>query len=238
MKRPISQWSWDRFTYWLKLATDLIFPLRCAGCDVAGTVWCEECHNRIIAPKGRSCPACGFPLEIGISCSICEDWPNRVHVQSFAYYQKPLSSAILRLKYRSDKALANEMASWLISVFHRTGWVADCVIPVPLAEVRLRQRGYNQVTLIAASFANELKLPIFTNALIRMRETQSQVGLNRQARHQNVEGVFRADSHIIQDRSIVLVDDLLTSGATMKNCAIALLNAGAVQVFCLTIGRA
>jgi predicted amidophosphoribosyltransferase len=100
-----------------------------------------------------------------------------------------------------------------------------------LADVRLRQRGYNQVALIVASFA-------FTNALKRVRETQSQVGLDRHERHQNVEGAFRADSRIVQGQSIVLIDDLLTSGATMKNYAIALLNSGAVQVFCLTVGRA
>ncbi len=238
MKRPIPQRSRGRFTYWLKLTIDLIFPPRCAGCDVAGRVWCEECNDRIIAPRGRSCPACGFPLEKGIICYICEDWPNRVHVRPFAHYRKPLSSAILKLKYRSDQALANEMASWLISVYHRMGWIADCVVPVPLADVRLRQRGYNQVALIVASFAKELKLPSFTNALKRVRETQSQVGLDRHERHQNVEGAFRADSRIVQGQSIVLIDDLLTSGATMKNYAIALLNSGAVQVFCLTVGRA
>jgi len=104
--------------------------------------------------------------------------------------------------------------------------------------MRLRQRGYNQVTLIATSFAKELKLHLFTNALERVRETQSQVGLDRQERQVNVENAFRADTRIVQDQSIVLIDDLLTSGATLKNCAIALLNAGAAQVFCLTIGRA
>jgi len=238
VKQPIPQWNQGWFTYWLKLAIDLIFPPRCAGCDAAGSVWCDECNDLIIAPKGRTCPACGFPPEKGMVCSICEDWPNRVLVRPFAHYRKPLSSAILKLKYRSDQALANEMASWLISVYHRMGWKVDCVVPVPLADVRYRQRGYNQVALIATSFAKELKLPFFADALKRVRETQSQVGLDRQERHQNVEGVFCADSRIITDQSIVLIDDLLTSGATMKNCAIALLNAGAVQVFCLTIGRA
>ena len=130
------------------------------------------------------------------------------------------------------------MAFWLVGVYHRTGWMADCVIPVPLADVRLKQRVYNQVTLIATSFAKELKLPLFPNALERVRETQSQVGLGRQERHINVEGAFRADSRIVQDQSIVILDDLLTSGATLKNCAVALLNAGAAQVFCLTVGRA
>ena len=238
MKRPIPHQSLAWFSYWLKQTIDLIFPPRCAGCNATGKVWCEECNDHIIPPKGRSCAACGFPLEKGIICSICEDWPNRIHVRPFAHYKKPLCSAILKLKYRSDQALANEMASWLISVYHRTGWIADCVIPVPLADVRLRQRGYNQVTLIATSFAKELKLHLFTNALERMRETQSQVGLDRQERHMNVEGAFRADSRIVQGQSIVLIDDLLTSGATLKNCAIALLNAGAAQVFCLTVGRA
>ncbi len=238
MKRTIAQGDRGWFTYWLKQTIDLIFPPRCAGCDLTGKVWCEECNDRIIAPKGRSCTACGFPLEKGLLCTICEDWPNRIHVRPFAHYRKPLSSAILKLKYRSDQVLANEMASSLVSVYPRMGWMADCVIPVPLADVRLRQRGYNQVTLIATSFAKELKLHLFTNALERVRETRSQVGLDRIERHVNVEGAFRADSHIVQDQSIILIDDLLTSGATLKNCAIALLNAGAAQVFCLTVGRA
>jgi len=238
VKQLYSPWISSRVRYWLKLIIDLIFPALCAGCEVAGTVWCDECADRISAPKGRACPGCGFPIEKRIICSLCEDWPNRVHVRAFAHYRKPLSSAILKLKYRSDQMLANEMAAWLIDVYQRTGWKADCVVPVPLADVRLRQRGYNQITLIATSFAKELKLPFFNSALKRVRETQSQVGLNRQARHQNVEGAFSADIRTFQDQSVVLVDDLLTSGATMKNCAIALLNAGAVQVFCLTIARA
>ena len=238
MKRLISHQNLGWFSYWLKQTIDLIFPPRCAGCNVNGKVWCDDCNDRIIPPKGRSCSACGFPIEKGKLCLICEDWPNRIHVRSFAHYNKPLSSAILKLKYRSDQALADEMASWLVSVYHRTGWMADCVIPVPLADVRLRQRGYNKVTLIATSFAKELKLHLFTNALERMRETRSQVGLDSQERQVNVEGAFRADSRIVQGRSIVLIDDLLTSGATLKNCAIALLNAGAAQVFCLTVGRA
>jgi len=238
VKRSIPHQILGWFTYWLKQTIDLIFPPRCAGCDVTGVVWCEECNNRITAPKGRSCTACGFPLEKGIVCSICEGWPNRIHVRPFAYYKKPLSSAILKLNYLSDKGLPNTIAYCLVSFYNRTLCMADCLIPVHLADVRLRQRGYNQVTLIATSFAKELKLPLFTKALERVRETQSQVGLDRQERHLNVEGAFRADSHIVQGQSIVLIDDLLTSGATLKNCAIALLNAGAAQVFCLTVGRA
>jgi ComF family protein len=238
VKRSIPHQSLGWFTYWLKQTIDLLFPPRCAGCNVTGKVWCDECNDRIIPPKGRTCTACGFPLEKGTLCPICEDWPNRIYVRPFAYYKKPLSPAILKLKYRSDQALANTMAFWLVSVYPRKGWIADCVIPVPLADVRLRQRGYNQVTLIATSFAKELKLPLFPNALERVRETQSQVGLGRQERHINVEGAFRADSRIVQDQSIVILDDLLTSGATLKNCAVALLNAGAAQVFCLTVGRA
>jgi len=238
VKRSIPHQSLGWFTYWLKQTIDLLFPPRCAGCNVTGKVWCDECNDRIIPPKGRTCTAFGFPLEKGTLCPICEDWPNRIHVRPFAYYKKPLSSAILKLKYRSDQALANTMAFWLVGVYHRTVWMADCVIPVPLADVRLRQRGYNQVTLIATSFAKELKLPLFTNALERVRETQSQVGLGRQERHINVEGAFWADSRIVQDQSIVIIDDLLTSGATLKNCAVALLNAGAAQFYCLTVGRA
>ena len=238
MKRPQIQRIRDQYTSWLRHSIDLLFPPRCAGCNVTGTVWCEECHGRIHPPKGRSCPACGLPLEKGNICSLCTDWEDRVQIRAFAQYEKPLNAAILKLKYRPDQALASEMATWLVGVFRRMRAQADCVVPVPLADVRLRQRGYNQVTLIAVSFAGELEVPIYPRALLRIRDTPSQVGLDRIERHQNVEGAFLADPDIVRGQSIVLIDDLLTSGATMKNCAIALLVEGAAQVFCLSIGRA
>ena len=130
------------------------------------------------------------------------------------------------------------MAGWLLKLQAEAGWQLDAVVPVPLAFVRKQQRGYNQVELIASPFAEALDLPLDRNTLRRVRDTGSQVGLDHVARRSNLDGAFRAEPHSCADKSILVIDDLLTSGATMVACAEALFAAGATAVYGLTVARA
>jgi ComF family protein len=161
-----------------------------------------------------------------------------LQVRSYARYAPPLSKAILELKYRPNRLLAEVMGGWLIKLYADAGWSLDVVIPVPLAFVRKQQRGYNQVELIASPFAEALDLPLDRNTLRRVRDTGTQVGLDHVARRSNLEGAFRAEPQTCTDKSIVVIDDLLTSGATMTACAEALFAAGAAAVYGLTVARA
>lgn len=130
------------------------------------------------------------------------------------------------------------MGGWLTKLYAETGWSLDTVVPVPLAFVRKQQRGYNQVELIASPFAEALDLPLDRNTLRRVRDTGSQVGLDHVARRSNLEGAFHAEPRSSANKSILLIDDLLTSGATMLACAEALYAAGAAEVYGLTVARA
>jgi len=112
------------------------------------------------------------------------------------------------------------------------------VVPVPLSKERRRRRGYNQMDLVAKALAGLLGLPCKTDALSRVRDTRSQVGLDAVARHRNVQDAFLARREAVQGSVILLVDDLFTTGATLAACAAALREAGSGEVYALTVGRA
>jgi ComF family protein len=217
---------------------DLLFPPRCAGCGNPGTVWCSSCDDRLIKLQARICPLCGGRLHRSKICRNCSQNPLPLPVRSYALYEGPLVRALLQLKYRPNRRLAVEMAVWLKRLFQREGWSASMVVAVPLSVSRLRHRGYNQVALIASALARMLELPFDAGALRRIRETPSQVGLDPTERWSNVSGAFR--SYLVKEppQAVLLVDDLITTGATMAACASALQWTGVKQVFGLTVARA
>lgn len=220
---------------WLAAGLDWVLPHRCAGCGQTGVVWCLACNARL-RKASRGCRRCGFPLEGGI-CRFCSAGVDRIQVRSYARYAPPLTRAILQLKYRPNSELASLMAGWLVELARREGWRPEVVVSVPLAKRRGRVRGYNQVDLIARRFAEGMKVRFEPSALARIRETASQVGLDSQARFTNVSGVFQAEAALVRGLDILVIDDLLTTGATMLACGLALLDAGAAGVFGLTVGR-
>lgn len=126
----------------------------------------------------------------------------------------------------------------LIDLAHQLSWDLDIVVPVPLGVVRRKERGYNQASLLARPVAMKLNLHYQLKALRRVRETQSQVELNREQRKLNVAGAFQADPKRVADKNILVIDDVTTSGSTLDSCAEALLSAGAGKVYGLTLARA
>ena len=142
------------------------------------------------------------------------------------------------MKYRPNRKLSALMGGWLTELYLRETWEVNLVVPVPLSEARLLQRGFNQVALVSAPLAQTLDLRHDEKALSRDRDTISQVGLDATARLRNVQGAFRGLPESIHGQRVLLVDDLYTTGATMSACAEALLDAGAEAVYGLTVGRA
>jgi ComF family protein len=230
--RPGKRW----FERVLEAGLDFLFPPRCAGCGQHGCVWCSTCDQELEIVGHCGCPECGFPRLSIHSCEACV--LGNIKAYSYARYRPPLKQAILRLKYTPDHQLADRMALWLLQLYESNQIAADLILPVPLGDVRKRERGYNQVELIASALARDLKLPCQPHSLLRVHETRSQVGLDPEERFENVQEAFYADTHFIHNRKVLLVDDLLTSGATLLGCARALFDAGAVHVDCLTVGRA
>jgi ComF family protein len=234
MARPM--WRW--FQRWLEAGLTLLYPSRCAGCGEAGSFWCAKCDlakSKILQPF---CPRCGFPIHARVVCDSCHAHPLPLTVRSYAFYEGSVASALLYIKYRPNQHVASMMSEWLVEIFNRENWKVDLVTPVPLGKQRLRQRGFNQADLVARHFIKRLDLPYIPDALIRTRDTRSQVGLDSAARHTNVQGAFRSFPERVQDRSVLVIDDLYTTGATLCSCAFGLMDSGATRVYGLTVGRA
>lgn len=225
--------------YWLEAAFDLLFPPQCVGCSSPGSVWCPSCATRLQTLNRPICAICGRPIVQGVRvCRACSASPPRVISRSFAWYRPPLDAAVLHLKYRPDRRLAGVMGGWIAEVYRTAGWQANLVTAVPLSTNRRRQRGYNQARLLGAALALRTGLPLRDDVLVRRRETGTQVGLGPEERRQNVSGAFEARGEWVQNRSIIIVDDLYTTGATLGACAASLFEAGASRVYGLTAARA
>ena len=150
-------------------------------------------------------------------------------------YQEPTSSLIHRFKYEGCFALAEPLARHLIAVWPTWEQPPDLIVPIPLHPRRRRRRGYNQSELLAAPLARALGLPMNPRALQRVRHTAPQVGLGPEERHANVRGAFAAAD--AGGRRVLLIDDVLTTGATMRAAAEALLAAGAASVSAYCLAR-
>ncbi len=142
------------------------------------------------------------------------------------------------MKYRGNigfgEALAMQMADFVQSLH----WTCEILIPVPLSKKRLKERGYNQVSLVARPLAYQLGWRYQPDALWKTRETRSQVGLTASERSENVHGAYQADPKVVARKQVTIMDDVATTGSTISACTAALLSAGAQEVYILTIARA
>jgi ComF family protein len=142
------------------------------------------------------------------------------------------------MKYRRNIALGESIAAQMADFVRALRWPVDSLIPVPLGRERLKQRGYNQVGLVARPLAYQMGWGYEPQALWKTRETRSQVGLNVSERRENVQNAYQADPRIVNRRSILIMDDVATTGSTILACTESLLSAGAQEVFVITIARA
>ncbi len=218
---------------------DWLYPPVCAGCGAAGDRWCADCRNnaRLCAPP--LCPLCGQSQTHDSLCYNCRKHrPHYTGLRSWAFFEGPLREAIHKLKYKRDITLGDVLAKPLIQTLDTLGWRFDYVAPVPLAAGRLRERGYNQSAFLARPIAIAFDVPLSSKCMWRVRETHSQVGLSAEERIKNVAEAFAASPEIVRAKDVLVVDDVTTTGATLDACAAALRNAGAKNVYGLTLARA
>ncbi len=159
-------------------------------------------------------------------------------LRSAAFFDGPLQTAIHNLKYKGDIILADTLAARLARVELEAAAGSSLVEPVPLGQARLKSRGYNQAALLARAFAELRGLRFAPDAARRWRETESQVHLSPAERRANMAGAFEGRPRLVRGQTIILVDDVCTTGATLAACAGALMAAGAAAVWGLTLSRA
>lgn len=217
---------------------DLASPPTCAGCGLTGDPWCADCTRRTQTIVKPFCPACGEPGDPA-RCGHCESFPVPFHkARSFAAYREPFRRLVVRLKHVPDSALGNRAAELTHSLAKDLGSAADLAVPVPLSPARAAARGYNQVDLFARPLTRALGIAYAPAALVRVRETVSQVGLSGHARRRNLASAFRADETAVRGRNILLLDDVFTTGSTADACTRALQEAGSGPVLVFTLARA
>ena len=142
------------------------------------------------------------------------------------------------MKYRRNVGLGEALASQMAEFVRSLPWDLDMMVPVPLGKSHLKERGYNQVALVAQPLAYYANLLYASEALWKSRDTRSQVGLNISQRRENVQHAYKADPAIVKHKSILLMDDVATTGSTIASCTEALLSAEARDVYAITIARA
>ncbi len=213
---------------------------------------CQECLAEIVPTRVPQCIICSDRLASaqllrgdGL-CANCRDCPPEFdRAASFGEYRDGVRGLIHLLKYESVTPVARPLGGMLAkAITDLLAGYADAtplLVPVPLHKSRRRSRGFNQSELIAQAAAKCLqqKLEVACDALVRQRDTVSQVGLTREERIANVHGAFRvADAAGVKGRDVMLVDDVMTTGTTLSECARVLKQAGAERVWAATVARA
>jgi ComF family protein len=204
-----------------------------------GRRWCTDCQQRVPRINKPFCDKCGIPTNGADICKKCQSNPPAYRMmRSWAVFDSPVQNALHTMKYRSNIGLGDRLAIQMSDFLYSLQWHVQAILPVPLGKKRLKERGYNQVALVARPLAYEVGLEYIPQALQKTRETRSQVGLGIAQRHENVHDAYRADSQGVKGRSILLMDDVATTGSTISACTESLLSAGAQDVYVLTIARA
>jgi ComF family protein len=156
-----------------------------------------------------------------------------------AFFDNPiLRKAIHHFKYNNKQLLKDQFAPLLATCYHTQELKTEIIVPVPLHQKRHRERGYNQSHLLAQGLSTLINQPVDTKTLVRTRATQTQTKLTLHQRRQNVAEAFTCTGSTLQGRTILLIDDVCTTGATLDACAKALHHHAAAQVYALTLARA
>jgi len=218
--------------------SELLFPSCCVGCGKDGAFLCMSCRRSLPQLMPPLCIKCGNSLSWDGCCTSCLRWELRIDgIRSPFRYEGIVREAILQLKYHHLRAIARELAQPLAEYLMRMSLPGDVIFPVPLHPRRLRARGYNQSALLAKELGKMVGLPIEEGILWRCIDTPPQARSDGETRRNNVIGAFRCNEKEVESRSVIVLDDVCTTGATLSACAETLQVAGVASVWGVALAR-
>lgn len=221
-----------------KTVVDFLMPIACVHCGIEGALLCDQCVKAVSTLPSNVCITCAEPTAEHVTrCGDCITLPPPLDRLVPIYrYGGAVRSAVHALKYRHITAIAPVMADLMLR--HQLPGKAhiDCVVPVPIHAIRLRERGYNQAALLAENLADKLNHHFIPDALSKTRATVSQVELTRQERSTSLRDAFLSN-YGFDDAHVLLVDDVCTTGNTLMNCAAELKRAGARRVTAMVFAK-
>jgi ComF family protein len=229
---------------------DLVFPPRCMACGVLlvgprDEPFCTACFSliRFVAPP--FCPCCGIPFSGAGADHLCGDCllfpPSYALARAVACYESVLLDAIHVFKYKGKIATGAVLGKMMADHVYPGFNIADysLIVPVPLHLKRLRERGFNQAVILAGEISRRFSIPLDFQTLKRQVFTDPQVSLGKDQRRANVRDAFiMRDGKKIEGQKVILVDDVYTTGSTVKECAAVLMKHKAAEVAVLTLARA
>ncbi|MDP3880512.1 MAG: double zinc ribbon domain-containing protein [Dehalococcoidales bacterium] len=221
------------------IALNLLFPQKCIGCGRGGAFICASCSISLPRLLPPLCPRCGRPQPSGILCPGCVSWQAAIDgIRSYLRFEGVARQMVYQLKYKNLRALSTVLAQFLSEYLLANSVPGEVLVPVPLHEKRLRERGYNQSGLLARELGKLTGLPVVNDCLIRQRHTAPQARTTTVAdRYTNITGAFACCDRRLEGKKVLLIDDVATSGATLDAAAAALKAAGATAVWGLTLAR-
>ncbi len=225
----------------------LCFPPVCPLCRQSlptSATFCASCLDTIVPVASPCCPRCDLPFAAMDGgdhlCQSClQDPPPFLWAKSAGLYDETLRRAVQQFKYRGGFNLDRPLAALMKEALHGPlgDFCPDLLVPVPLYVTRLRQRSYNQALLLARALGRCWQLPVSSRLLLRTRSTPPQIGLKAAQRRRNLRGAFALRRPLRGER-VLLIDDVMTTGATARECSRTLLDGGAGEVAVAVLARA
>ena len=222
---------------------NLVFPPRCIFCDRVLDFRtklnvCTKCTDAVRIPCGTRCSVCFSETRGYFGTDLCENCrkekPYYDKVRSAFVYEGAVRDCVIRLKFHKRTDHAPTMGHYMSQLIDKE-CSADMLIPIPISKSRLRERGYNQSELFTKHISSLTGIPMRTDLLFKIKDTEPQSSLKYEKRAENVKGAYKtADSSDLKDKHIILTDDVATTRSTLNECARMLKKAGAKTVECIT----
>lgn len=239
---------WTRCRQAFTATLELLLPPDCLLCaqpltSSSSTNLCPDCFSQVTPIGAGHCTCCAQPFRSPSSnhlCGIClQQPPDFSVVHAAGLYQGTIKEAVQRLKYRGQLTLAKPLSGLVLTSLTEQDktFIPDKIIPVPLHIKRLRKRGYNQALEIARPIAKSLNVPLDVKMLQRARNTPHQQGLSAKDRRKNLRNAFTL-TRMPAAEKILLIDDVMTTGETLRECSRTLMNSGAQEIRAAVAGRA
>ena len=222
-----------------------LYPAKCRVCEAFLGITsvpyiCADCWHDIQFVEPPWCDICGTPDVSGLCDACATDPPRYGKLRSVAFYQTTLQQAIHLFKFEKKKIFAPHLMHLIKAHIPIDCCIADYdfILPVPIHKKRLRERGFNQATLLAKGIAQAEGVPVLTDTLVRHRHTVAQSSLGMEARQDNIIGAFEIPNpEVIRDKRLLIVDDVFTTGATIREAVNELWKADPAEVDVLTLAR-
>jgi ComF family protein len=217
---------------------ETLFPVVCVECQTEGAFLCESCLNKLKLVKYQQCIICRKPSAGGKTHPAClSKFAPEGLISIFDYHDPKLSKLIIDGKYNYIKSIYEFLGKLVAENLKKSDFINQNfrLVPIPLAPARHKWRGFNQAAILCQTISKQLNIPV-AEVLIRHKATKTQKELNRGERLTNVKGAFKINGEV-KNQNFIVVDDVITTGATILEAAKTLKVCGADQVRCLTVAR-